>query len=301
LDRVERLEEEVGRLHEMLSDLRNELSRLRAGSLSGMHPVEALLAQRGFPVLTQGDPAGMLFPANVSADRLDGFYQLLRRYSFRLFLRDLIQFPSGADVGPVSRYCSARTSRSYLASLSALGIARTDSRGGYELIPRHVTSFGPTLEWYVREVLRREFLAPALSGVRLQGTLHGGDYDVIGFLDRRLVYVEVKSSPPRGVESSAVSAFLNRLRELQPHVAIFLVDTQLRMKDKIVPMFEDALASAGGGSHDQSEVLRMVNEIFHVGHALYIVNSRKGIYTNLRMCVQDHLRSRKATRLPGQG
>jgi hypothetical protein len=301
LDRLQRLEEEVGRLHEKLSDLRDELSRLKASVLSAVHPAEALLAQRGCSVLSHGDPTRLLFPPNFSADRLDGLYRLMRRYSFRLFLRDLIQFPSGADVGPVSRYCSIRTARSYLARLNELGVVRTDPGGGYELIPRQVISFGPTLEWYVCEIFRREFLAPALSCVRLQVTRYGGDYDVIAFLDRRLVYVEVKSSPPRGVELPAVNAFLNRLRDLQPHLTIFLVDTQLRMKDKIVPMFEEAIATAGEGSHGKAPVLRLVNEIFHVGHALYIVNSRKGIYTNLRVCVQDHLRSGREARLPGQG
>jgi hypothetical protein len=301
LDRVGRLEEEVGKLHEMLSDLRSELRSLKAEFLSAMHPAEALLAQRGCSVLSHGDPARLLFPPNFSADRLDDLYQIMRRYSFRLFLRDLIQFPSGADVGSVSRYCSIRTARSYLASLCDLGIVRTDPQGGYELIPQHVISFGPTLEWYVCEIFRREFLAPALCCVRLQMTRYGGDYDVIAFLHRHLVHVEVKSSPPRGVELSAVCAFLNRLRDLQPHLAIFLVDTQLRMKDKIVPMFEEAIAASGGGNSGEPAVLRLVNEIFHVGHSLYIVNSWKGIYTNLRVCVQDHFRSGKASRLLGQG
>lgn len=301
MDRLERLEEEVGRLRKMLSALRNDLSRLEANSLSARHPVEAVLAQRGCPVLSHGDPTRLLFPPNFSADRLDGFYELMRRYSFRLFLRELIQFPSGADLGSVSRYCSIRTARSYLARLSELGIVRTDSGGGYERIPPQVISFGPTLEWYVCEIFRREFLAPALSCVHLQTTRYGGDYDVIALLDRHLICVEVKSSPPRGVELSAVSAFLNRLRDLQPHLTIFLVDTQLRMKDKIVPMFEEAIATVGGGDQGKAPVLRLVNEIFHVGHALYIMNSRKGIYTNLRVCVQDHLRSGKEARLPGQG
>lgn len=286
----------------MLAELREEVQRLKADSLASAHPLEILLAQRGWAVRSHGDPARALFAPNLSVERLDAFYQLMRRYSFRLFLRDLIQFPSGADPGAVSRYCSKKTARSYLAALGPLGIARIDSQGGYELIPRHVISFGPTLEWYVCEVFRRELLAPALSCVRFQTTRCGGDYDVIALLDGRLVYVEVKSSPPRGVEVPAVHAFLRRVRELQPHLAIFLVDTQLRMKDKIVPMFEEALAGAGGGSLGGVAVERLVDELFHVGRVLYIANSRKGIYSNLRACVRDHVRpGERGGPLPWQG
>ncbi|MHC1742029.1 MAG: hypothetical protein AB9873_03240 [Syntrophobacteraceae bacterium] len=299
MDRVKQLEEEVKQLQERLAELHEAVRDLKADFLAVANPVEALLAQRGYSVRAHSETARLLSPPNLSRDGLDSFYRLMRRYSFRLFLRELIQFPSGESVGDVSRYCSPGTARSYLASLSLLGIARMDPGGGYELIPRHVISFGPTLEWYVCEVLRREFLAPALSSVRLQATREGGDYDVIAFLDRRLVYVEVKSSPPRGIERPAMSAFLKRVRELQPDVAIFLVDTHLRMKDKIVPMLEEAIADAAGGTFDGMAVQRLLHEIFHFGHALYVANSRNGIYSNLKVCVQDHLRSPGKIRLPG--
>jgi hypothetical protein len=142
----------------------------------------------------------------------------------------------------------------------------------------------------VSEILQREFMAPALFNVRLQNTRHGGDYDVIALVSGHLVYVEVKSSPPRGVELPAVSAFLNRLRDLQPRVAVFLVDTELRMKDKIVELFTEALA-VDRELTESYEVERLVDEIFHIRHAVYLVNSRKGIYSNLRCCFRDFLRA----------
>ncbi len=140
------------------------------------------------------------------------------------------------------------------------------------------------------EILQREFMAPALFNVRLQNTRHGGDYDVIALVSGHLVYVEVKSSPPRGVELPAVSAFLNRLGDLQPRLAVFLVDTELRMKDKIVELFAEALA-VDHEPAESYEVERLVDEIFHIRHAVYLVNSRKGIYSNLRCCFRDFLRA----------
>lgn len=301
MDRMSRLEQELGALRETVAGLRSELAGIRRDLLASRHPVEVALAQRGFPLLSHGDPARVLFPADLSERQLAELYERMRRYSFRLFLRELIQTPSGIDVETLSRYCSTRTARSYLAALAGLGIARTDPSGGYALIPQHVLSFGPTLEWFVCEVFRREFLAPSLCSVRLRMTRHGGDYDVITLLNRHLVYVEVKSSPPRGVEQPAVAAFLRRLRDLRPRAAIFLVDTQLRMKDKIVPMFEEAFGTLAAEGRETPAVHRLVNEIFHAGHALYLVNSQKGIYSNLRVCLQDFSKFGSEARLPVQG
>lgn len=292
VNRFKRLEEEVSLLKSAVSDLRDELAALREQQGGGRHPVESLLGQRGLPILAHGDLSQTLIPPRGSPDGKELFYQLMRRYSFRLFLRDLIQFPEGTDLGALSRYCSAQTVRAYLRHLTDLGVVSLGPGQTYQLLSKRVRSFGPTLEWYVNEILRREFMAPSLFNVRMDHTRYGGDYDVIAVVNGHLVYVEVKSSPPRGVELPAVSAFLNRLRDLQPQMAVFLVDTELRMKDKIVPLFEEALA-AGVEPSKPHEVVRLVNEIFHIQHGIYLVNSRKGIYSNLRICFRDFLRCEK--------
>jgi hypothetical protein len=292
VDRLKRFEEEVDLLKTMVSELRDEVAALREEQRVFRHPVEALLCQRGLPILAHGDLSRTLLPPHCSLGGKEHFYQLMRRYSFRLFLRDLIQFPEGTGLEALTRYCSMRTVRSYLQNLAQLGVVTLGSDRSYRLISKQISSFGSTLEWYVSEILQREFMAPALFNVRLQHTRYGGDYDVIALVSGHLVYVEVKSSPPRGVELPAVSAFLNRLRDLQPQVAVFLVDTELRMKDKIVELFTEAL----GIDHQPAEsyqVLRLIEEIFHIHHRVYVVNSRKGIYSNLRYCFRDFLRAGK--------
>jgi hypothetical protein len=297
MDRLKQLEAEVEAIRTTVSDLRNEVFALREEQRACRHPVEALLWQRGLPVIAQGELARTLIPPNLSSYGEEHFYQLMRRYSFRLFLRDLIQFPEGAELTVLTRYCSIRTVQSYLEDLAELGIVKFGRDRNYQLISHQVSSFGPTLEWYVSKVFQREFMAPVLFNVRLEHTRYGGDYDVVAIVSGRLVYVEVKSSPPRGVELQAVSAFLNRLRDLQPHVAIFLVDTELRMKDKIVPLFTEALG-ARGEPDESHPVSRLINEIFHIQHSIYLANSRKGITSNLRYCFRDFLRTgRKAGEL----
>ena len=292
MHRIKQLETEVEALKATVSKLQNEVAALREAQRACRHPVEALLWQRGLPVIAHGELLRTLVPPNLSSGGKEHFYELMRRYSFRLFLRDLIQFPEGGELGALTRYCSMRTVRSYLKALAELGIVKLGRDQTYQLLSPQVSSFGSTLEWYVSQIFHREFMAPVLFNVRLANTRYGGDYDVIALVSGRLVYVEVKSSPPRGVELQAVSAFLNRLRDLQPHMAVFLVDTELRMKDKIVPLFSEAL-----GARDQPPeshpVSRLINEIFHIHHGVYLVNSRKGIYSNLRYCFRDFLRTGK--------
>ncbi|SMC24850.1 hypothetical protein SAMN02746041_02110 [Desulfacinum hydrothermale DSM 13146] len=282
---------QVDALRARVERLHKELDLLKASHRRWVHPVESALWQRGLPLIAHGDHSQVFLPANAPEEHVETFYALMRRYSFRLFLRDLIHTPRADGVDHLTRYCAPRTVRRYLNILAELNMVRISRRGAYELLSPRVASFGPTLEWYVWQLFQREFLAPALFNVRLNRTRHGGDYDVIALVNHRLVYVEVKSSPPRGVEMPAVRSFLNRLQDLQPHVAIFLVDTELRMKDKIVSLFVEALGSKGDPQASWP-VERLVRELFHIRHGIYLINSRKGIYSNIRTCLRDFFRCR---------
>jgi len=283
VDSFERLQKEIEILRAQVAELRDRVQRLSEAGAG--HPIEALLWQHGFPVFAHGAKANLVFPSNVPSVRLNQFYHLMRRYSFRLFMRDLIQAPRGGDLNDLTRYCSLKTVRSYAKTLAGLEIISLEG-GGYRLM-KDVPSFGPTLEWFVCETFQREFLAPALFNVRLQNTKSGGDYDVISTIGGRLVYVEVKSSPPRGVEHQAVSAFLDRVGDIEPNISILFVDTELRMKDKLVPLLAEALEKEGK-TGPRWAVTRLVNEIFQVNHSIYLMNSRKGVYTNLRTCFRDY-------------
>lgn len=283
--RIERLELEVESLRKQLGDLSASLRGFMASHPASPNAVEVLLRQRGLSILSSGSDGRVLPLPGTPISLHDDFYRMMRRYSFRLFLRDLIQFPESVDVSPLTRYCSRKTAIHYLGCLEPMGIVALGSGTSYRFLPSHIVSFGPTLEWYVSEIFQREFLAPSLFNLRLESTRFGGDYDVLAMMGGRLIYVEVKSSPPRGVELPAVHAFLNRLRDLQPQIAIFLVDTELRMLDKMVPLFDESLRARNEDGRVQP-IERIVDEIFHIGHTVFISNSGKGIYTNLRVCIR---------------
>jgi len=252
-----------------------------------------LIRARGFRVLSW-NPADRLLPGRVkNPGHVRRFYQKMGHYSFRLFLRELLEHRDDIRKETVTRYCSVRTAEKYLALLLEMGILDRDGNH-FRLAVEHVTNFGETLEWYIAEVFRNEFGSDAIYRVALSETQVGGDFDVLASWAGRLVFLEVKSSPPRAVEAPHVRLFLSRVWELLPEVAIFLEDTQLRMMDKIVPLFEEELRRLYGRlGQEEYPVVRLQDELFHVNHCLYIVNSKRGLVHNLRTVLRDYLRNQQ--------
>lgn len=276
--RIEALERQVA----VLSDVVRAWAEISFPA-GFMHPVELIMRQRGFHVLSFDSFSEVILPVNEDPQIRLLYYKYLGRYSFRLFLRDLIHKRAGDDWRTISRYCSTRVAKTFIKFLQQAGLVEIGSDGfSFRYIGPTVRSFGGTLEWYVAEVMRREFLAPTLFGVKFSETVHGGDYDVLSVLQGYLVYIEVKSSPPRGVEKPMVDAFLQRLGDLAPDVAIFLVDTELRMSDKIVVLFEEATGK---------KLNRMVKELFSMDNRVYVINTKKSISANLRRCFQHFFAS----------
>ena len=261
-----------------LTFLRGEVMRLRK-TLNELTPsLDMLLKRRGFRVHKKEPADDLLVPDEPFRD---GFYTSLHKYSFRLFLRDVIKYQDRFTVEEVTRYSTTGVIRTYLSYLNDIGMIN-EGASGFTLSHRPITSFGPTLEWYVAELLRREFGAEAIWGVKFRRPAVGGDYDVLAKLDGSILYVEVKSSPPKQVTDSEVRAFLDRVEDLSPELSVFLMDTELRMKDKVVPMFEQELAKR---SSEPPAVVRIERELFHVEDRIYIVNAKESISRNLERTI----------------
>ncbi len=296
--RLDRLEKEVRELKKELSLLRRYVEKLHLGRYPSPIPLLQVLAQRGLSILEHDHNNQLILPPEATEEEENAFFNLLRRYSFRLFLRDLIRFQEGRNVKMLCRYCSPPTARAYLKKLSSLRIVSYDPRKGYRLLIQGVASFGPTLEWFVGQLFARYFSAPVITSVKFKNMPTGGDYDVIALLEQKVAYVEVKSSPPRGVEKPAVKAFMDRLFDLQPEVSLFFVDTELRMKDKMVVLFaEETERRFGTEARQRWKVERLVNELFHINHGIYIVNSKKGVTANFRRCLADFRRHWKLNKV----
>lgn len=251
--------------------------------------VEVLL-RRGLGLATTPSPKKLLLPPRISAQRKREFYEMLKSYSFRLVLRDIIKYQDMFKPADLTRFCSLEKVKEYLSFLLLADIIRKKG-GGYKLNRGPVGSFGDTLEWFVAQVFEQEFFADVLWGIRLKNSSSGGDYDVIAEMEGNLIYIEVKSSPPKHIELGEVTAFINRIEDLLPDMAIFLVDTELRMKDKIVPLFEEEL-KARDSKRKKLSVERMTDELFHIENQIFIINSRRDIIENLRVCFRRFLRGK---------
>jgi hypothetical protein len=282
------LEQENRVLREKVRTLQRENRHLRRLGEEQVDSLVALLRRRGLQVYRMNPTDELLLPPSAPAALQQEYYERLHRYSFRLFLRDLIKHQEEIGLSQLTRYCSAEVAAGYLRFLCEAGAAEATAYAHYRVV-RTVRSFGGTLEWYVHRMLREEFAAPALYGVRFKGSGQTGDFDVLADFEGSLLYLEVKSSPPRGIEAHQVGAFLERAAGLIPRAAIFFNDTELRMKDKLVPLFEEALRQRVGPRETAPSAERLCGEIFRFGPDLYLMNSRKRVSENLGICLRQIL------------
>lgn len=266
-----------------LACLRQEVKRLRA-ALNRITPdLETLLKRRGFTIYKKEPSGDLLIPAKR---HLGPYYRMLHKYSFRLFLRDVIKQQESFTQESVTRYATADVTGSYLDYLLSLKLVR--KKGPTLVLSKGpIRSFGETLEWYISEMLRREFGMETVWGVKFKRPKVGGDYDVIGKFEASLLYAEVKSSPPKQIYDSEISAFLDRVDDLAPEIAVFLMDTELRMKDKIVPMFEKELLKR---LRHPPAVARMERELFEIENRIFIINAKEEILQNIQKVLYSHYR-----------
>jgi hypothetical protein len=215
---------------------------------------------------------------------------MLKRYSFRLFLRDVIKHQLLFTLQQATRYSTKEVTGEYIKYLVKIGIAVPEN-SAYRLTKAPIKSFGETLEWFVAEIFKREFSAEATWGVKMKRPGIGGDYDLLAKIDGSILYMEIKSSPPKQIYQNEIRAFFDRVYDLMPEIAIFFMDTELRMKDKIVPMFEDELRFRFA---EPPEIKRMEKELFEVDSErpkIFIINAKDSIINNIEKALARHFRS----------
>ncbi len=264
-------------------DLRDEIKRLRK-SLSDLTPsLEMLLKRRGFKIFKSKPSDDLLIP---SEEFLSSFYEMLKKYSFRLFLRDVIKKQEGFKPEEVTRYATSGVTKEYIDYLIKIDMVEYNYPE-YRLKNRPIKSFGETLEWFLSEILKKEFAIEAIWGIRFKRPRVGGDYDLIAKVDSSILYMEIKSSPPKQIYQKEISAFFERIEDLHPEISIFFDDTELRMKDKIVLMFEEELKKKYIAP---PEIIRMEKELFHINDKIFIINAKDNIISNIEKVLSWYFR-----------
>lgn len=266
--------------------LKSEIRRLRK-ALNELTPsLSAILKRRGFRIYKKEPSDDLLIPDKKF---IDEYYEVLKRYSFRLFLRDIIKHQPLFTLAQVTRYSTREVTDEYINYLVKTGLAVPEN-SAYRLTRGHIKSFGETLEWFLAEIFKREFATEATWGVKMKRPGIGGDYDLLAKIDGSILYMEIKSSPPKQVYQKEVSAFLDRVYDLMPEIAIFFMDTELRMKDKMVPMFEDELRIRFS---EPPEVIRMERELFEIQTErpkIFIINAKDSIINNIEKVLAHYFR-----------
>jgi hypothetical protein len=247
--------------------------------------VAVALRRRGLVWNGERDPTPLLVPRGRRLERQH--VALLRHYAYRLLLRDVLKQRERFTASTLARYATAAVTAGYLAFLSRAHLVRRTTTG-YRLQDSRIVSFGGTLEWYVARVLTEEFGCAATHGVRLEGARFGGDYDVLACADGQLLYLETKSAPPRQIDPSQLDAFLDRVDTLRPDLALFLVDTTLRMRDKLVPFLQRALR----GRSPVRRATRIEREVWRLRPGLYVLNADPDLPRALGTALAAHLRAR---------
>lgn len=269
------------RTSDELSFLREEVQRLRKTLNQQTPGLATLLRRRGFIIYKKEPADDLLIPAKKHVDE---YYRMLHAYSFRLLLRDIIKHQKQFTLEQVTRYATPAITKEYLDYLVSIRLIKITAKT-YALAKNPVASFGVTLEWFIAELFKREFSSESVWGVKFKRPKIGGDYDVIAKLDGSLLYSEVKSSPPKQIYDSEVAAFLDRVADLAPAIAVFFMDTELRMKDKIVPLFEKELQKR---YEPPPNVVRMERELFQIQDRIFIVNAKESIISNIEKVLSWH-------------
>jgi hypothetical protein len=288
---LEEVLREIQSLKRKVQRLNKAIESIQAIFIEDPSPVERLLKMRGMKVFRKNPTDRLFFPPDFSPFYKSRFYEMMKKYSFRLVLRDMIKYQNRFRIQDLTHYCSPKVAQGYCNLLCEMGTIIENGRGIYRTCVSPLYSFGPTLEWFVAEMFKKEFASPAIYGVSVKQTRSGGDYDVIASWNGRLVYVEAKSSPPKGIELNEVTTFFSRIEDLLPEGAFLFNDTQLRMKDKLVVMFEEEIERRHGmESKTLYPVERLMGELFHVRNQIFIVNSKKDVVENFQICLKHHLR-----------
>jgi hypothetical protein len=276
----------------------NRRNRARGAAVSDddLREITWMLERRGLTFVEANASDRLVLPDDRTPEEEVAFYQEMKRYSSRILLRDLIHHPEGRQLQDLTRFAAADAAQELVLRLGKLRAIEQAADGRWRLCKmrgagpgdRPLHSFGDTLEWFVAQVFRQELHAPAAWGVVVRGNAVGGDLDVVALVERYFVLAEVKSSPPKHVDIEVVRKFVERVASLRPHAALFVEDTELRMADKIIPLFGDVLAERAG--RRSTPISRLEHELFLVGSGIYVVNSRADLTANLRQCVAHFLR-----------
>ncbi|RMG60778.1 MAG: hypothetical protein D6713_01920 [Deltaproteobacteria bacterium] len=257
-------------------------------------PLLSFLLQRGLTISRREPFEKTLFSRISGKEGKVRFLALFSSYTFRIFLRDVISMRRGIRPERFGLFIEKEVVERYLDEAVALGLLEKKGDETFDFPHDEITDIGDTFEFHLCQTLRKMGY-PATWGVKFDAVSSGGDFDLVGLAGTSLFYIEAKTSPPKHIEKNEIVSFLERTKALKPDLAIFLNDTHLRMKDKLVPLMEESLEEASGEPHRMERVER---EIFTLRGRLFVTNTKRDAGVNLRVCFNRFFEERWKESMP---
>lgn len=282
--------------------------------------VEGVLRRRGHVVAGTGDETRILTPPHPFDGHSD-LYAQMKKESFRKVARRLLRHPREPVALDALKQMAGDKASEYVEFLEKSNAVQMMADGTVVFCREEVDNLGPTLAWFVAEVLKRELWADTLWDVCLKDSPEG-DFDVIAWLDPVLMYVETKTARLENIERAELGHFLHRAQWLAPDVAVLLVDTQDSLDDLVLRLnevFSLARARADGnlaadivcdqcgngptrGINQQTPLcsrceaklnptIQLQTEFggIYFGFArIYVTGSHPSVETQLRRCLHHH-------------
>ncbi len=111
------MEETLQRILVEIQELRQEFQKFRRSIPSNRTSIEYMLRRRGVFAVKYTPGEHIVLPPDCSKSTEDKLYGLMKKYSFRIFLRDLIKHVDHLKPKYLTKYCSEDVAREYLATL----------------------------------------------------------------------------------------------------------------------------------------------------------------------------------------
>lgn len=233
----------------------------------------------------------------LTGEQVNRHRKYFSRPSFRKLLRRLTSGgATGTTLDELQKIAGAKAPE-YLQHLEDVGaIART---GSTVALTRHVHDIGPSLEWYVADLLQCEYDAAAAWGVKIEDLSAGGDFDVLAVVNSSLLYVETKSSHPSNIDESQLRNVLQRNEELNPDLTILLIDTESDLRDlhdRLFAIMLPILRSASRVPDEEvwppdGQFIKPLNDVpgvsYGYGH-VYITGTKYAIDTQIGRCLRHY-------------
>lgn len=284
--RMENLEKRLKRFEIELKNLKENLSKIIyfIDKNYGKEIIFSLLKERGFEVLEIKDKR-IIFPK--SAEYFEDYFKNLRSYYFRRILQDTIKKKEFSldFISKLKEKWGAKVVEKYLNRLIQYEIFKKEN-SHFISNYKEIDNIGNTLEWYIGEVLKKEFSIPVLSNIEIKNIKEGGDFDIFFLLLGNLSYLEIKSSPPNNISIEEIENFIKRVVSVGTKVSILFIDTTLNIKRNIIDNMEFLLKRV-----KRVFIGKMIrNGFYKVSKGLYVFNSKRSIEESIRIVIDDLLK-----------